>query len=98
MIDSTSAIGTHRSANVIRQTGDVAVRTGRATEHSKSLQLLAGESLTVTTTYGAVAEGVIDRENASPDERRQAKIMSGEPPVPKWNFEGGATGQARIDG
>ena len=98
MMDSTNAIGARMSANVIRVAADAAVQKGKAAEHSKSLQLLAGKPLTVTTTYGAVAEGVIDRENDTPDGRRKARIMSGEPPVPKWNFEGGATGQARIDG
>lgn len=97
-MDSTNAIGARMSANVTRMTADVAVQKGKASEHSKTLQLLSGKPLTVTTTYGAVAEGVIDRENASPEGRRKARIMSGEPPVPKSEFEGVATGKTHIYG
>ena len=101
MIDSTSAIGTRRSANVVRQTGDVAIKTGKANEHSEALQLLAGESLTVSespATYGAANKAATLVERDSADGRRKAAIQKGETLVSTWDFEGGATGRTHIDG
>ena len=59
-------------------------------------QTAARPSLTVTSGGANKAATLVERDSA--DGRRKAKIMSGEPLVSNWDFEGGATGRTHIDG
>lgn len=87
MSGSINAIGASMTVGATQSTTDVSIKVGKATELSKSMRLLAGDSLTVSeSTYGAVAEHVIDTENSTPEGREKSEVAAGKAPVKKDVF------------
>ena len=86
MLNAIERAGRQTSLNTIP------VTVGGADGSSGAVEQVAARPSKALTVSKA-NQAAIKVELASPDERRQAKILSGEAPVPKMDFVASAGGQ-----